>query len=150
MYEAIADVSEITVKRLENPEPIKIYPLIKQLHPELTYPLFYQYFMDMRNQNYFMIAAYDQENIIAMTGCWVATKFYCGRYLLIDSFVVDEHYRNQAVGSKIMDSVLTEAKRLKCDSVTLNAYLWNGAAQRFYGRYQFATIGHHMVLNLGA
>lgn len=136
------------VVRIHAPVPEEIYPLIVQLNPELEFSIFSRYLSEMLSQNYFILGAYDGEKLVGITGCWIATKFYCGKYLEIDNFVIDASYRNQALGSKLMDAVFKEAEHQNCEAVTLNAYIWNEDAHRFYDKFQFETIGKHRIVRI--
>ena len=134
------------IKRIDCPNAGEIYPLISQLNEGLDFSSFEARLKDMLSQNYFIVAALDElENIVALTGCWLGTKFYCGKYLEIDNFIVDKKLRGQSLGTKIIEYVFEEAKRLQCDSVTLNAYIENHDAHRFYDQYQFERLGVHRI-----
>ncbi len=102
----------------------------------------------MLEQHYFIIEAYDDKELVALTGCWIATKFYSGKYLEVDNFIVDRNHRGQSIGKQIMDYVLAEAKKLRCDSIVLNGYINNEAAHRFYNQYGFETLAKHRILRL--
>ncbi len=136
------------IRRVDNPEPHTIFKLISQLNPELSFAVFETRLRDMLTQNYFLLAAFEDEEMIALTGCWIGTKLYCGKYLEIDNFVVDEAHRSKSIGAKIMDRVFEEAKALKCEAITLNVYSWNDRAQKFYDAYGFESPGNHRVLHL--
>lgn len=138
----------ISVNRLDNPVPEELFPLIKQLYPDMNYEKFLTYLSDMLKSGYFVIAAYDNQKLIALTGCWVSTKFYCGRFLQIDNLIVSQEYRGNAIGQKIMDFVFKEAKHLNCESIILNVYEWNTKAHRFYDKYNFEYLGKHRLLKI--
>ena len=143
------DKAKITIRTIERPDPETVYRLIQQLDHGVTFELFKEYLTEMLAQNYFMVAALKEGEMVGVAGCWTATKLYCGRYLEIDHFIVDEAYRGQAIGARMMEHILEEAKRRHCDSVTLNAYIRNEAAHKFYDKYQFETVGKHRILRIG-
>lgn len=138
----------VEVKIIEHVEAEQIYPLIKQLDDEKTCEYIQNCLKQMLGKNYFIVGAYKDETLVGITGCWIATKFYCGKYLEIDNFVVDENFRNQGIGSKIFDFVFDYAKKSNCDSVMLDVYSWNEGAHRFYDRYNLKHLGSHMVATL--
>lgn len=142
-------MSENTVvRRIETPRAETLYPLIVQLNPTLSFERFCALLRDMLTDSYFLIGAFCGEKLLGVSGCWVATKFYCGRYLEIDNFVVDEPWRGQRVGEKIIQFAIAEAQRLGCEAVMLDVYTDNEAANRFYDRLGFDAIGWHRIVRL--
>ena len=81
----------------------------------------------MTPHNYFMVAAFENDHLIALSGYWVHTKIWAGRILEIDNFVVDENHRSSGIGSKLMDWFEKEAEKRKCNMMVLDAFVENGA-----------------------
>lgn len=59
-------------------------------------------------------------------------QVYERKVLYIDDLCVDEEYRRKHIGEKLYEYVLQTAKENGCDSVTLNVWTVNPAAQAFY------------------
>ena len=52
--------------------------------------------------------------------------------LFIDDLCVDEKVRSQGIGSAIYKHVVSEAKKLECNRITLNVWCLNESAMKFY------------------
>ena len=59
-------------------------------------------------------------------------QLYERKVLYIDDLCVDEPYRGRHIGEKLYRYVLDVARENGCDSVTLNVWTVNPAAQAFY------------------
>lgn len=137
-----------TIRRIRQPATREVFRLIAQLNHKMDFALFRKRMLAMARSNYFVLGAYEGKKLVGLTGCWIATKFYCGKYMEIDNFVVDEKLRGTGLGERIMRRALAEARKRRCESIVLNAYIWNEAAHRFYDRFDFKTIGKHRIIAL--
>lgn len=54
------------------------------------------------------------------------------KVLYIDDLCVDETYRRKSIGKRLYEYVLDTARRTGCNSVTLNVWRVNPAAESFY------------------
>ena len=124
---------------------IPSFPLIKQLTASLTEEDYLRMLTDMVPHNYYQVAAYHNNKPIAVSGYWLATKLYCGKYLEIDNFVVDEAYRSKQIGKMLVDWMLEEAKRNGCETALLDAYVENFKAHKFYYKQGFIARGFHYL-----
>jgi GNAT superfamily N-acetyltransferase len=125
------------------------FPLIRQLNPKMTierYTTLLRAIVDQRN--YFQIGYYDKDQLVGLTGVWIGTKVWCGKYLEVDNFVVDESYRGQGVGKKLLKWVEARAREEKCDMIGLDSYVTAEGAHRFYFANGFKIEGFHMTHRL--
>ena len=53
---------------------------------------------------------------------------------------VDHNYRNQGLGTQLLDYYITDSKKLGFDSVTLDVESYNGEAKRLYERVGFKQL----------
>ena len=85
--------------------------------------------------------------LIAELEGWVAGYAFCilqitqndpvlcdRRVLYIDDLCVDEAHRGQGIATKLYSQVLSLARELHCDAVTLNVWSGNDSAMAFYER----------------
>ncbi|MBL7764648.1 MAG: GNAT family N-acetyltransferase [Chitinophagaceae bacterium] len=121
------------------------FPLIKELSPKLTEEDYRQHISEMVLNGYAQIIAEADHHIIAVSGFWIGTKLYCGRYLEIDNFVVLETHRSQQIGAQMLKLLEEEAIRQNCKVMMLDAYVQNSRAHRFYYRHGFAVKGFHFI-----
>lgn len=119
--------------------------LIQQLNPDMTFARYQELLEQMLPHNYRMVGAFAGETCVGLSGYWINTKLYSGKYLEIDNFVVDEAYRAKGVGKLLSDWLHQEAKRHNCQTLMLDAYATNSAAHRFYFREGFIIKGYHFL-----
>ncbi len=72
--------------------------LIRRLTPTLTLAAYESMLADMIPHNYYQVAAYEDDVCLAVSGYWIGTKIYSGKYLEIDNFVVAEQHRSKGIG----------------------------------------------------
>lgn len=132
------------------PEMRRQYPLIQLLNPQMSPARYEQLLAQMLNHQYQMVGAFDGPTCVGLSGYWVGTKLYSGKYLEIDNFVVAEPYRSQRVGKQLLDWLTAEAQRLHCETMMLDAYVVNSAAHKFYLREGFVIKGFHFLKGLPA
>src|SRR6185312_2666050 len=99
-----------------------IYPLVKQLNPDLTKAIFTRRLKEMLKNGYRCIAAMEGKEIVGTSGFWTNTRFWCGAYIEPDNVVVDSSCRSKGVGKKLMGWIEAEARRLGCRMVWLLSY----------------------------
>jgi len=123
--------------------------LILQLNPLLSLPRYEALLHQMLPNGYRMIGVFDEAGSCAgLSGFWINTKLYSGKYLEVDNFVVDSAYRSQGLGKLLSDWMLQEAQHHHCDTIMLDAYTSNSAAHRFYFREGFHIKSYHFYKSL--
>lgn len=122
--------------------------LIQQLTSKLTETDYRQYLKEMIPHNYYQLLAYSDEKVIAVCGYWIGTKIYCGKYLELDNFVVDEAFRNSGIGNEMIEWLEIEARNEHCKALMLDAYVENFKAHAFYYRTGFVARGFHYIKHL--
>lgn len=120
-------------------------PLIQYLNPHMTAQRYEQLLRQMLPNHYRMVGIFDQEVCVGLSGFWISTKLYSGKYLEIDNFVIEETYRSQQLGKKLIDWLQAEATRHQCEMLMLDAYVVNSAAHKFYLREGFEIKGFHFL-----
>lgn len=83
--------------------------------------------------------------LVALTGFWVQTRFYCGRYLYIDHFVVTRRLRSLGLGEQLLSHMHAVAVAEECEQTCLDTFISNEAAQRFWRRAGYTEVGLHFV-----
>jgi GNAT superfamily N-acetyltransferase len=132
-------------KLLTVEEMLPNYPLICELTPSLTSAQYQQYLENMVPHQYFQVIATVKEKVIAVSGYWIATKIYSGKYLEIDNFIVTEPYRKEGVGQSMIRWMEEEARTNQCRVMMLDAYVENFKAHAFYYRQGFIARGFHYL-----
>jgi ribosomal protein S18 acetylase RimI-like enzyme len=125
------------------------FSLVKQLSPEITREDYTQYISEMVKSNYFQIFIRNNEkHLVAVSGIWLATKLYCGKYLEMDNVVVDEAYRSAGLGKILYEKSLEIAMENNCKVLMLDAYKENTRAHEFYEQKGFVKRGFHFIKKL--
>ncbi len=84
-----------------------------------------------------VFAAMDGETMLGYGFCILQETandpVLCDRKVLyIDDLCVDEKQRGSGVAKAIYDAIISYAREINCDAVTLNVWSGNDRAQRFY------------------
>ena len=124
---------------------LKQYALLIQLNKNLNYQAVDYMLDDMLAHDYHMAGVFQGEDCIGLSGYWISTKLYCGRYLEMDNVVIDENYRSKGIGKLLCDYLEQKAIESRCGMIMLDAYLENEAAHRFYEREGFTKRGYHFL-----
>ena len=120
-------------------------PLLQVLNPDLTEPAFQQLLQEMLPLGYRAIGAYEGPHMVGLSGFWIGTRFWCGRLLDIDNFVVHPDYRGLQVGEAMIAWLEALALREECALMVLDVFTDNYLAHRFYQRMDFSATGYHFT-----
>jgi GNAT superfamily N-acetyltransferase len=121
------------------------HKLLTQLSPQVNKKEYDRMLREMLGQGYRMIGVFDGNKCVGISGFWIATKFYCDKYLEPDNVVIDKKYRSKGIGKLILDWLTAEAKRNNCKTIILDAYVENFQAHHFYYREGFIARGFHFL-----
>lgn len=125
------------------------YSLIQLLNPELNWLDFKQYCLEMYDDNnYTFYAVYSKNELVGLCGCWIATKFYTGKYLEIDNFIIAPAYQGKGIGAEFVDYIKGVAIANHCKMLMLDAYLVNSKAHAFYEKHGFKAKGYHFLYKI--
>ncbi len=137
--------ANITLRELKKSEIPAIFSLITLHNPKITKRLFTQRLKDMLPFGYRAMAAFDGKRMVAVSGFWIHSRFWCGRHLDIDNFFVHPDYRGAKLGAKLVAWLEAKALKEKCDLMVLDAYADRFLTHRFYHREGFAATGYHFT-----
>lgn len=141
---------DIVIKDLETKNMMmEAFPLIHQMYKKMDYKAFEGALDEMiLNNNYKIVAGFHDEKMIAISGYWIARMLYCGRYLQASNLVVDENFRGNGVGKKILNYLENKARKLGCDKMVLDSYSENKKSHSLYFREEFYIRGFHFMKDL--
>jgi len=130
-------------------EMVKMLPLIQQLNPNMTESRYTHLLQSMVQQgNYFQVACFQAEKCLGLTGVWIGTQLWCGKFIEVDNFIVDASARGQGVGKLLLNWIEERARKEQCEMIRLDTYVTLEKAQRFYFRNGFKIEGFHMTKKL--
>ena len=119
--------------------------ILQQLQSSLTLEEYKSMLPQMLQYGYKQVAVFDNNKCIGVSGYWIGTKLYSGKYLEMDNVVIDENYRSKGIGKLLCDWCINKSKENNCKNVMLDAYLENEKAHKFYEREGFTKRGYHFI-----
>ena len=126
-------------------EMISQLKVMQELYPSLTEIQYYEMLSEMIPNNYGQVAVFEDETCIGLSGYWIGTKLWCGKYLELDNVIVSKSHREKGVGKLISDFLENKAHLNNCTIQVLDAYTSNFKAHRFYYNQGFSPKGFHFV-----
>jgi GNAT superfamily N-acetyltransferase len=134
-------VRELTTKE----EMLEHLSVLNDLYPALTFEEYARDLDNMLPHNYGQVAVFDGEACVGISGFWIGTKLWCGKYLELDNIVVKNEYRSKGVGQLIFDYLAIKAKEQECTMMALDSYTTNYKAHKFFYNNGFAPRGFHFI-----
>jgi ribosomal protein S18 acetylase RimI-like enzyme len=134
-----------TIRALEPAEMLGIFPLIKQLNPTMGKALFAKRLKAMLAGGYGAVAVFDGKTIVALSGFWIRTRFWCGKQLDIDNVIVDKAYRGKGLGTRMNEWLENLAKKESIELIVLDSYATAHKAHAFYHRQGYGITGYHFT-----
>ena len=136
----------MTIKELNGiDEMLQHISVMQELYPSLTESQYHEMLTDMLPNNYGQVAVFDGDLCVGISGFWLGTKLWCGKYLELDNVIVSKEYRSKGVGKIISLYLEEKAERNNCTIQVLDAYTSNFKAHRFYYNQGFSPKGFHFV-----
>jgi ribosomal protein S18 acetylase RimI-like enzyme len=119
--------------------------IVQQLYPDFTIEKYGTLLDEMLKANYQQVIVTKNNKTIALTGVWIGTKLWSGKYIEIDSFVVHEDFRGQKIGDILIEEVHKIAEKEGANQIVLDAFTTNFTAGKFYINHGFQPKGFHFV-----
>lgn len=143
-------MDKITIKELNIlDEMLLAYPIVRQRYKEMSLENYSAQISEMMKMNDFkMVGAFLGKEIIGVAGYWVLRMLYCGRYIQVSSFIVDEEKRGEGIGKKILAEIDKIGKKLNCEKVILDSFTENKKSHPLYYREGFYIRGFHFMKDL--
>lgn len=120
-------------------------PIIQQLYPDFTLEKYESLLDEMLPIHYKQVIITENNETIGLSGFWIATKLWCGRYLELDNVIVHQNHRSKGIGKILTEYLVTKAIENNCTMAVLDAYTTNFAAQKFYMNHGFVPKGFHFI-----
>ena len=118
---------------------------IQLLYPKMTIEKYEAFLQEMTTNHYKQVAVFEGDKCVGISGFWVNTKLWTGKYLEIDNFVVNPEFRSQGIGKLICEKIDQIAKDLNCNCIVLDAFTQNFQAHRFYYNLGYVPRGFHFI-----
>ena len=125
------------------------WPILSQRYKNLSKEKLSNQIDEMIVANDFkMVAAFLGDEIVGVAGYWVLLMLYCGRYIQVSSFIVDEQKRGLGIGRKILQRLEEVGRELGCEKMVLDSYTENKKSHSLYYRNDFHIRGFHFMKDL--
>ncbi|RTR34038.1 GNAT family N-acetyltransferase [Robertmurraya yapensis] len=124
----------IKIKELKNEKEWKeAFPVMKQLRTHLSIEQFIELVHEStEKESYKIVALYDNDKIVAVTGFMPMITLYNGRFIWVCDLVTDSDHRSKGYGEALLNYVHNWAKENGYDIVSLSSGLQRIDAHRFY------------------
>ena len=134
-------VQEITSKKLM----LDNLTLLQEVYPSLTKEDYSNELDAMLPNNYGQVGVFIGDECVGLTGYWIGSKLWCGKYLELDNVVVSEKHQSKGIGKVLFDFMELKAKEHNCNMVALDSYTTNFKAHKFFYKQDFAPKGFHFI-----
>src|SRR5258705_12509629 len=93
------------------------FDLILQLNADMKMDDYVSMLKEMVRAGYKQVAVFEGEKCVGISGYWIATKLYSGKYLEPDNVVIDIDHRSKGIGKLLCEWLCEEARRNNCKTV---------------------------------
>lgn len=123
---------------------LSCFHIMRELRPHLSgAQAFAEQVQRQARQGYHLLAAWQDEQIVALAGYRVLESLLYGRFLYVDDLVTAASARRLGLGGKLIEALREEAKQQTCAHLVLDTALGNSLGQRFYFRQGLLSKGLH-------
>jgi GNAT superfamily N-acetyltransferase len=131
----------LTMRKIADPEDFKlVYPIIKELRPNLEYADFLSLSEAAADRDdYQIVADFDGNSCIGAMGYRILFDFVHGKHLYIDDLVVTQSRRSEGVGERLLRYAEDKARELGCKGLRLCTGIDNEGGKKFYERHGWAA-----------
>ena len=124
------------------------YRVMHQLRPHLLEDAFIEQVQRQLTEGYHLVYIAENEEVKACAGFRFLEFLAWGKVLYIDDLITDKDARKKGYGSKLLSSLIEQAKRTQCDQVHLDSGPQRHDAHRLYLNHGFKLNSHHFALEL--
>ena len=136
----------LTIRELQGKnEMLNHISVLHAIYPSLTIEEYDRELDQMLPHNYSQVAVFDCEKCLGLSGFWIGTKLWCGKYLELDNIVVLEKYRSKGIGKLLFDFLHKKALENDCTMLSLDSYTHNFKAHKFFYNQGFSPKGFHFI-----
>ena len=130
---------------IDKEEMLKNLPVLQDLYPSLTLSEYSSELDLMLPHNYGQVGVFEGDICLGLSGFWIGTKLWCGKYLELDNIVVSKTQRSQGIGKLLFDFLHKKALENDCTMLSLDSYTTNFKAHKFFYNEGFAPKGFHFI-----
>lgn len=128
-------IRKATVKDLDT-----AYNLLNELYENrIKYKIFKELYNEkITDSNSYYVVMENENKVVAILIMYIRTKLTrAKREAYVESIIVDEKYRNNGIGKKMLQHAIDYAKSLDCEVIDLSCVISNEKGQKFYEEMGF-------------
>lgn len=123
-----------------------ILPFAQQLNPNIPKDKLILLQNEMFSYtNYRCFALWEGEQLRGISSAWTSTRFYSGKQLEVDNYVVDSNQRSKGLGRLLLEHISAWAQENNYRTIELNSYVDNPRSHKFYMNQGFKILGFHFL-----
>ena len=122
---------------IDKEEMLKNLSVLQDLYPSLTLSEYSSELDVMLPHNYGQVGVFEGDICLGLSGFWIGTKLWCGKYLELDNIVVSKTQRSQGIGKLLFDFLHKKALENECTMLSLDSYTTNFNAHKFFYNNNF-------------
>ena len=124
---------------------LDMYYVLKEMYPSLSKQEYSDELDDMLPNNYGQVIVYDGDKCAGLTGYWIGTKLWCGKYMELDNVFIREAYRSKGIGEQLFDFMKKKGEKENCTMLALDTYTDNFKAGKFFYEQGYVPRGFHFI-----
>jgi len=140
----------MNIRFLETQEIETNLGLVQDLNPNIPRSALEDRLQAQIQEGVRFVGLFSHNQCIALAGFRIGTRFFCGKFIDIDTVLVHQAHRSQGLGKLLMRWLHDYAADQDCDVAVLDAYIENEPAHRFYAREGYLKKGYHHLKVLKA
>lgn len=126
-------------------EMLSSFPLIQEMYPSISYDEYSEELDLMIKNSYKQVVVFENKEMLGLSGYWVGTKLWSGKYLELDNVFTSAKHRSRGVGDLIFQHLENKAKELGCTMLALDSYTDNFKAHKFFYEKGYIPRGFHFI-----
>jgi GNAT superfamily N-acetyltransferase len=138
---------KISIQKIKKSDFEEIYPLIKQLWPRERFPKSetkQAFLKQLAEGKHFLVAKYESK-IIGFISLLIRHSLEeLGKIGIIDELVVNEKFRREGVGEKLLKEIIKLAKQNACKALSLTSGFHRKGAHKFYEKNKFRKVAYEI------
>jgi len=135
------ELRELTTKE----EMLLNFNLIQEMYPSITLEAYSTELDVMLPHNYGQVAIYHEDECAGLTGFWIGSKLWCGKYMELDNVIISSKFRRQGIGERLFQHMEAKARELNCTMLALDSYTDNFPAHKFFYAQSYVPRGFHFI-----
>ena len=136
--------NNLILKELSITDKFEILDFTKKLNPNKSESDLHENLVDMFTfHNFYIFGLIQNEKIVGISSAWITVRFYSGKQLELDNFIVDTEIRSKGLGQEFLKLIEKWAKAKDCKTIELNTYIQNSRSHKFYFNAGYSILGFH-------